>query len=532
MIMFVFRGFLFGLVVIFTSDFGFAVPIYKTFGGSVVLHPGRTSGPITSVTWKHKTDLALEWFGNGITCYRTFQGRCDLNKQTGSFSITDLTSEDSGEYTPEMNNLVGRTMELQVIKPVPKPTVSMNCNSEKTVCNLICEANINAEFGPVTYTWKSGDTELSIDKELNITAKNEESSYYCMLLNPVSNSTSDEISDPISRGNSTAGVAIGVVVVLLLLIALGIAAWVMYKRYPRVREMWPFKYISKNKNNAAPGSAQDDTALEEGQNLLKVPQTTDENKSKGKAALNGYQPVNNDVMNNIHQTVVSIEQQQQDSPAEQDSDKEGESGQKSKPEETEPTAEGPEDNSTGEEAFNRANVNGDEMNNIDQTAEQQQQDPPAEQVSDKEGESGQKSESEETEPTAEGPEKLNDPTCDLPVDSQPEPGSSQESNLDLSAVSPEPSCQTEDNSTGEEAFNRANVNGDEMNNIDQTAVSIEQQQQDPPVEQDSDNEGESGQKSESEETEPTAEGPDTLQTETSLPKSTREDTHDTDSAES
>ncbi|XP_054879256.1 uncharacterized protein LOC129353825 isoform X4 [Poeciliopsis prolifica] len=505
MIMFVFRGFLFGLVVIFTSDFGFAVPIYKTFGGSVVLHPGRTSGPITSVTWKHKTDLALEWFGNGITCYRTFQGRCDLNKQTGSFSITDLTSEDSGEYTPEMNNLVGRTMELQVIKPVPKPTVSMNCNSEKTVCNLICEANINAEFGPVTYTWKSGDTELSIDKELNITAKNEESSYYCMLLNPVSNSTSDEISDPISRGNSTAGVAIGVVVVLLLLIALGIAAWVMYKRYPRVREMWPFKYISKNKNNAAPGSAQDDTALEEGQNLLKVPQTTDENKSKGKAALNGYQPVNNDVMNNIHQTVVSIEQQQQDSPAEQDSDKEGESGQKSKP--------------------------------------------------------------EETEPTAEGPEKLNDPTCDLPVDSQPEPGSSQESNLDLSAVSPEPSCQTEDNSTGEEAFNRANVNGDEMNNIDQTAeqqqqdppaeqvsdkegesgqkseseeteppaegpVSIEQQQQDPPVEQDSDNEGESGQKSESEETEPTAEGPDTLQTETSLPKSTREDTHDTDSAES
>uniref|UniRef100_A0A0S7JWZ3 PPUP9740 n=1 Tax=Poeciliopsis prolifica TaxID=188132 RepID=A0A0S7JWZ3_9TELE len=111
-------------------------------------------------------------------------------------------------------------------------------------------------------------------------------------------------------------------------------------------------------------------------------------------------------------------------------------------------------------------------------------------------------------------------------------GSSQESNLDLSAVSPEPSCQTEDNSTGEEAFNRANVNGDEMNNIDQTAVSIEQQQQDPPAEQDSDKEGESGQKSESEETEPTAEGPDTLQTETSLPKSTREDTHDTDSAES
>lgn len=42
-------------------------------------------------------------------------GRCNLDKTTGSFTITNLILEDGGNYTPEINSVVGGTMELKVI---------------------------------------------------------------------------------------------------------------------------------------------------------------------------------------------------------------------------------------------------------------------------------------------------------------------------------------------------------------------------------------------------------------------------------
>ncbi|XP_032412546.1 SLAM family member 5-like isoform X3 [Xiphophorus hellerii] len=387
--MFVFRVFSVVLLVCFMSECAFADPMYKKVGGSVVLDSGHKSGPLTSVTWKHQADLALEWFGSEITCYRTFQGRCNLDKTTGSFTIINLILEDSGKYTPEINSVVGGTMELKVIKPVPKPKVSTACNTEKTVCNLTCNANISSEFGSITYKWKTGDTELSNEKELSLTTKNEEPSFLCVLGNPVSNSASDEFSNPISKESNIVTVVAVLVGIFILLIAVVVVAFVMYKRVPRVRTMRPFKYFSKK------------------------------NTSKDKVELNGYQPVNvnEDGINNTNHTVVSIEQQP-DPPTEQVSDNQAEPGQISTSEETEPTAEEP------------------------VSIEQQLLDPPTEQISDNQAEPGQISTSEETEPTAEGPGKSKDSTCDPPADTEPEQGSSEESNLDPSAGSPEPSSQT------------------------------------------------------------------------------------------
>uniref|UniRef100_A0A087XE37 Ig-like domain-containing protein n=1 Tax=Poecilia formosa TaxID=48698 RepID=A0A087XE37_POEFO len=163
-------------------------------GDSVALAPGQSFNIISSVTWKRQTDLALQWFGGDITCYRDFKGRCDLDIESGSLIINNLTLDDSGSYTFDINNSVLDKKDLRVIKPVPKPTVSVDCNNEKTVCNLTCEANITSEFGPVTYTWQTGDTELSNDKE-----DNKESSFSCMLRNPISINSSEEVSKPVSR---------------------------------------------------------------------------------------------------------------------------------------------------------------------------------------------------------------------------------------------------------------------------------------------------------------------------------------------
>ncbi|MEQ2297907.1 hypothetical protein AMECASPLE_039571 [Ameca splendens] len=76
-IMFVFRT-LAALVLIITEVKG-ANRIYKRVGDSAVLNPGPLSDPISTATWKHKSDLALEWFGTEIMCYREFKGKftCD-----------------------------------------------------------------------------------------------------------------------------------------------------------------------------------------------------------------------------------------------------------------------------------------------------------------------------------------------------------------------------------------------------------------------------------------------------------------------
>uniref|UniRef100_A0A3B3WW26 Ig-like domain-containing protein n=1 Tax=Poecilia mexicana TaxID=48701 RepID=A0A3B3WW26_9TELE len=156
--------------------------ILAKLGDSVVMHPGQTFDSISAIIWKHNMNIIVEWSGANTT----------LDKTTGSLIISSLAVEDTGHYNPEIDS--------KILEPVPKPTVSEACNKEKTVCNLTCEADITSEFGPVTYEWKTGDTELSTNKELSITEKNKESSCSCSLRNPVSNSASDEFPNPFNGG--------------------------------------------------------------------------------------------------------------------------------------------------------------------------------------------------------------------------------------------------------------------------------------------------------------------------------------------
>ncbi|XP_015260010.1 PREDICTED: lymphocyte function-associated antigen 3, partial [Cyprinodon variegatus] len=143
--------------------------IYGKIGGSIVLKPGQISEPIKRVKWRHKVDLTSKGSWQDIQSDRAFKGRCDFDKTSGSLTINSLTLEDSGSYIVEINNKVLEKKELQVIKPVPIPTVSIKYNHEKDAWSLTCEAQDPADFGPVTYKWKTGDTELSTDKELLIT---------------------------------------------------------------------------------------------------------------------------------------------------------------------------------------------------------------------------------------------------------------------------------------------------------------------------------------------------------------------------
>uniref|UniRef100_A0AAZ1X6B8 Immunoglobulin domain-containing protein n=1 Tax=Oreochromis aureus TaxID=47969 RepID=A0AAZ1X6B8_OREAU len=163
---------------------------YEKVGDKVVLSPGSVSDRITSITWKHGPDIAVEWYGGDIVPYWDFRGRCEVSTSTGALTISNLTVKDSGMYTAEINNRVMSPTKITVISAVPKPTVSKLCNPEMTICTLTCEASITDDTKPVTYSWMIGDgqTPQSSSNQLRI-AKNDTGS----LENPVSSERSDNI---------------------------------------------------------------------------------------------------------------------------------------------------------------------------------------------------------------------------------------------------------------------------------------------------------------------------------------------------
>ncbi|XP_044201044.1 titin-like isoform X2 [Thunnus albacares] len=169
-------------------------PLYRKIGDEAVLTPDSVENPITSIVWKHGPDLAMEWYGGETFSYRHFKDRGRLSTLTGALTITGLTSDDSDNYTVEINNKVTSKTQLLVISPVSKPTVSLSCEPEMTYCVLTCNGNTTGAE-PVTYWWTSGDTTWSSNKH-NITKENKEPWFSCAFENPVSFNSSEKVSNP------------------------------------------------------------------------------------------------------------------------------------------------------------------------------------------------------------------------------------------------------------------------------------------------------------------------------------------------
>lgn len=197
---------------------------FKKVGDKVVLSPGSVSDPITSITWKHGPDIAVEWYGGDIVPYRDFRGRCEVSTSTGALTLSNVTVKDSGIYTAEINNRVMSPTKITVLSAVPKPTVSKSCNPEMTICTLTCEASITDDTKPVTYSWMTGDRQTAQPSSNQLTiAKNDtgsvEKSISCQLENPVSSERSDNIIISFASGDSLHWI-IPVVVVAVIAAAL------------------------------------------------------------------------------------------------------------------------------------------------------------------------------------------------------------------------------------------------------------------------------------------------------------------------
>ncbi|XP_061571931.1 uncharacterized protein LOC133425218 isoform X2 [Cololabis saira] len=175
---------------------------YRKLGSSFVLRPDSVTGPLKNITWKHGDNLAVDWSGGDVKCYHIFKGHCSLNKTSGCLTLSNVTPEHSGSYTPIVNYEYENPTEIKIISPVPKPTVSSDCNDEKTHCNLTCEGNIVDDHGPVRPSWILGDNNVTGNKMLKITRENQERFITCVLENPVGFNQSEILLNPLIRTNS------------------------------------------------------------------------------------------------------------------------------------------------------------------------------------------------------------------------------------------------------------------------------------------------------------------------------------------
>ncbi|XP_034533220.1 uncharacterized protein LOC117807978 [Notolabrus celidotus] len=258
--------------------------LYKKVGDDVVLKPDPTSDPLLSITWRHGSNLAAVWDGpnsEGVDLYGQFEGRSNLNNVNGELTITGLTAGDTGLYTAEINNIRNKGVNLIVLSPVPKPTVSEICDTGGAVCSLTCDGDTTGA-GTVTYKWNSVDSEktkhITKDDSVGI------GGFTCEMKNPVSSEISELTSNPfyigdestetkgglnISKGLTVFLCLLSVVLLLCFIHRCKAGEWFFEKgSMPWQADFWRKQGLSRDAAESNGTSTNQDRGQAEGQTLM------------------------------------------------------------------------------------------------------------------------------------------------------------------------------------------------------------------------------------------------------------------------
>ncbi|CAM4661366.1 unnamed protein product [Leuciscus chuanchicus] len=197
----------------------FSVTVYGVFGVEVksVSVTEGDSVTLNSETELQTHDLIMWTFGRPETLIavidkeagifsisdRRFRDRLKLDHQTGSLTITNTRTTDSGEYEVTISGMTEITYRFSVSlnARLPVPVIisnSSNCSSSSSSsnCSLGCSSVVNVSH--VTLSWYKGisvlssisASDLSISLSLPLEVEYQDKNpYSCVLNNPISNQT-------------------------------------------------------------------------------------------------------------------------------------------------------------------------------------------------------------------------------------------------------------------------------------------------------------------------------------------------------
>uniref|UniRef100_A0A8C1TKK3 Ig-like domain-containing protein n=1 Tax=Cyprinus carpio TaxID=7962 RepID=A0A8C1TKK3_CYPCA len=185
------------------------------FGGSLSVTEGDSVTLNTDVTTIHEDDDILWNFGaensliaqikrqNQIFPDERFRDRLKLDRQTGSLTITNITTQHAGRYELEINGkkLSTKTFSVSVFAHLPVPNITRDfsqnssSSSSSSYCSLVCSV---VNVGHVTLSWYKGNSllssisvsDLSISLSLPLEVEyQDKNSYSCVINNHISNQT-------------------------------------------------------------------------------------------------------------------------------------------------------------------------------------------------------------------------------------------------------------------------------------------------------------------------------------------------------